>query len=169
MKKFFLTLLTILVVGVLFLAAICIGSVKDFKSEREQLLLSCAEMHASSGKNLVITIDRCEERAEQFDDRLEDSMLGVVALVCGVEPVWTEVNTYHEQLLANWEDEASFSLGEELSALLDEHVDTSLSFTKVVLTVILLIVIFGAKGRKRGFTLGKLLAGFGLFKLWKKK
>lgn len=168
MKKFFLTLLTILVVVILFAAAICIGSVKDFKNDREEILRSCAEMH-TTGRSLEITIERCEEAADRFDDRLVDSMLGVVALGAGVEPVWEEVNDRHEQLLEAQTYESIPNLGDEITALLDEHVDTSMSFTKVVLTVIFLIVIFGPKGRKRGFTLGKLFAGFGLFKLWKKK
>ena len=48
-----------------------------------------------------------------------------------------------------------------------EDKKTGFSFIKVVLTVILLMVIFGGK-KKKGFPFLKVLAGFGLFKLWKR-
>ena len=60
-------------------------------------------------------------------------------------------------------------LGEQVSELLEDNIDTKLSLSKVFWTVVCLFVIFGKKGRRKGFTLGKLFAGFGLFNMWKKK
>jgi hypothetical protein len=59
-------------------------------------------------------------------------------------------------------------IGAQVGSLVEDHVDTTLSLGKVFWTVVLLFVIFGRKNRAKGFTLGKLLAGFGLFKMWKK-
>ena len=60
-------------------------------------------------------------------------------------------------------------LGAQVSELLEDNIDTKLSLGKVFWTVVLLMTIFGKKGRSKGFTLGKLLAGFGLFRMWRKK
>ena len=53
--------------------------------------------------------------------------------------------------------------------LLEDYIDTKLSLSKGFWTVVCLFTIFGKKGRRKGFTLGKLFAGFGLFNMWKKK
>ena len=60
-------------------------------------------------------------------------------------------------------------LGEQVGELLEDKVDTKLSFSKIFWTIVCLSAIFGKKGRKKGFTLGKLFAGIGLFNMWKKK
>ena len=57
-----------------------------------------------------------------------------------------------------------------------EAVDTGVSMGKVILTVILLLIIFGNHGKRRNrdgcgcgcLPFSSLLAGFGLWKLWKK-
>lgn len=52
--------------------------------------------------------------------------------------------------------------------LTEEDKSTGFSFLKVVLTIVLLVIIFGSR-KKKGFPFGKLLAGFALYKLWKKR
>jgi len=91
-----------------------------------------------------------------------------------VEPVTENVQALHAQLV---KDQSAVTetpdlleqLGAQVGELLEDNIDTKLSLSKVFWTVVCLVTIFGKKGRRKGFTLGKLFAGFGLFKLWKKK
>ena len=174
MKTRFSTILTGILVAVLIAGAVCIGSVKGYKEDREELLLSCMEMHSRAGVNLTRSIAECEESAADFDAKLKYKALGKVASAFGVEPVSDSVHALHAQLV---KDESSVAespdllgqLGAQVSELLEDNVDTKLSLGKVFWTVVLLMTIFGKKGRRKGFTLGKLLAGFGLFRMWKKK
>ena len=173
MKTRFSTIVTVFLVIALIIGAVCIGGVKGYKEEREELLLACMEMHATAGNNLAVSIKACEEDAADFDARLKYKLMGQVASAFGVEPVSTSVQALHAQLV---QDEAPVEqttdlltqIGEQVSSLLENNIDTKLSLGKVFWTVVLLFVIFGRKG-KRGLTLGKLFAGFGLFKIWKKK
>lgn len=50
-----------------------------------------------------------------------------------------------------------------------EDESTGFSFAKVILTIVLLMIVFGSRKKKNGFPLFKLLAVFGLFRLWKKR
>lgn len=174
MKNRFSTILTLVLVAALILGAVCIGSVKGYKEEREELLLACMEMHVKAGTDLSRTIESCEETAADFDARLKHKWLGQIASAFGVEPVSESVQALHAQLVQ--EDTAVAEspdlleqLGNQLGELLEDNIDTKLSLGKVFWTAVLLMTIFGRKGRRKGFTLGKLLAGFGLFSLWKKK
>lgn len=54
------------------------------------------------------------------------------------------------------------------SFLTREDESTGFSLIKVVLTIVLLLIVFGSR-RRKGFPFGKILAGIGLFKLWKKR
>ena len=174
MKTRFSTVLTVFLVILLIAGAVCIGSVKGYKEEREELLLTCMEMHSSAGANLSRTIERCEESAADFDARLKHKLMGKVAASFGVEPVTQNVTALHAQLIR--EESAVVQspdlleqLGEQVSELLEDNIDTKLSLGKVFWTVVCLFTIFGKRGRRKGFTFGKLLAGFGLFNMWKKK
>ena len=174
MKTRFSTILTVILVALLIAGAVCIGGVKGYKEEREELLLSCMEMHSRSGADLSRSIQQCQEDAEDFDARLKHKLMGKVASAFGVEPVSDRTESLHTQLLkesaavAETPDLLS-QLGAQVSELLEDNIDTKLSLSKVFWTVVCLFTIFGKKGRRKGFTLGKLLAGFGLFRLWKKK
>ncbi len=174
MKSRFSTMLTVVLVAALILGAVCIGGVKGYKEEREELLLACMEMHVKAGADLSRTIESCEETAADFDARLKHKWMGQIASAFGVEPVSESVQALHAQLVQ--EDSAVAEspdlleqLGDQLGELLEDNIDTKLSLGKVFWTAVLLMTIFGRKGRRKGFTLGKLLAGFGLFSLWKKK
>lgn len=174
MKTRFSTILTVLLVVALIAGAICIGGVKGYKEEREELLLTCMEMHSTAGTNLPRSIENCEAAAADFDARLKYKLMGKVAGAFGVEPVSESVAALHEQLVmepsaVTEAPDLLEQLGEQVSELLEDNIDTKLSLSKVFWTVVLLMFIFGKKGRRKGFTLGKLLAGFGLFNLWKKK
>ena len=172
MKNRLSTILTIVLVVVLVLGAICIGGVKGYKEEREELLLSCMEMHSNARGDLRRSIETCEEAAADFDARLKYQLMGKIAGAFGVKPVSENVQALHAQLI---HDEAAIEqtpdllqqIGSQITTLLDDNIDTKLSLGKVFWTVVLLFFIFGR--RNKGFSLGKLLAGFGLFKLWKKK
>lgn len=174
MKTRLSTILTVILVALLIGGAVCIGGVKGYKEEREELLLTCMEMHATAGNNLGVSIQACEEDAEDFDARLKHKLMGKVASAFGVEPVSGSVKALHTKLVS---DQAAVTespdllaqLGDQVSELLEDNVDTKLSFSKIFWTIVFLSAIFGKKGRRRGFTLGKLFAGFGLFHLWKKK
>ena len=174
MKTRFSTIATVLLVLALILGAVCIGGVKGYKEDREKLLLTCMEMHATAGNNLAVSIKACEEDAADFDARLKYKLMGKVASAFGVEPVSANVQALHAQFMK--EDSAHTEspdllqqLGTQVSELLEDNIDAKLSLSKVFWTVVCLFTIFGKRGRRRGFTLGKLLAGFGLFKMWKKK
>ena len=174
MKTRFSTILTIILVILLIAGAVCIGGVKGYKEDREELLLSCMEMHSTAGADLTRTIDRCEADAADFDARLKHKLMGKVAASFGVEPVTASVAALHAQLLREQSAVAQTpglleQLGEQVSELLEDNIDTKLSLGKVFWTVVCLFTIFGKKGRRKGFTLGKLFAGFGLFNMWKKK
>lgn len=174
MKTRFSTILTVILVLLLIAGAVCIGGVKGYKEEREELLLSCMEMHSTAGANLARTIDRCEADAADFDARLKHKLMGKVAASFGVEPVTASVTALHAQLLQEQSSVVQTpglleQLGEQVSELLEDNIDTKLSLSKVFWTVVCLFTIFGKKGRRKGFTLGKLFAGFGLFNMWKKK
>ena len=174
MKTRFSTILTVLLVVALIAGAVCIGGVKGYKEEREELLLECMEMHAKAGSNLQRTIENCEEAAADFDARLQYTLMGRAAATFGVEPISGSVEALHAQLTrddtaATETPDLLEQLGEQVGELLEDNIDTKLSLSKVFWTVVCLITIFGKKGRRKGFTLGKLLAGFGLFKIWKKK
>ena len=174
MKNRFSTILTVILVAILIAGAVCIGGVKGYKEEREELLLSCMEMHSRSGVNLARSIESCEESAADFDARLKHKLMGKVASAFGVEPVSDRTEALHAQLLkesaavAQTPDLLS-QLGVQVGELLEDNIDTKLSLSKVFWTVVCLVTIFGKKGRRKGFTLGKLFAGFGLFSMWKKK
>ena len=174
MKTRFSTLLTVILVAVLIAGAVCIGGVKGYKEEREELLLSCMEMHTKAGSDLSRSIDKCEASAADFDARLQYKLMGKAAAAFGVEPVTESVKALHAQLLKEQTavtetPDLLSQLGSQVGELLEDNIDTRLSLGKVFWTVVCLITIFGKKGRRKGFTLGKLLAGFGLFRMWKKK
>lgn len=174
MKTHFSTILTVILVAVLIAGAVCIGGVRGYKEEREELLLECMEMHSNAGARLHATIEDCEESAADFDARLKHKMMGKVAASFGVEPISGNVKALHARLV---QEESTVTeapdlleqLGEQVSELLEDNIDTKLNLSKVFWTVVCLFTIFGKKGRRKGFTLGKLLAGFGLFNMWKKK
>ena len=174
MKNRFSTILTALLIVLLIAGAVAIGGVKGYKEEREELLLSCMEMHSKAGASLTRSIAECEENAADFDARLKYKLMGKAASAFGVEPVTGSVQALHAQLV---KDSSAVTespdlleqLGEQVGELLEDNIDTKISLSKVFWTVVCLVTIFGKKGRRKGFTLGKLLAGFGLFKLWKKK
>lgn len=75
-------------------------------------------------------------------------------------------------LFSNWASKLEYgaSVVEDAaeSFLTREDEDTGFSLVKVILTILLLMVVFGSR-KKRGIPFGKLLAVFGLFKLWKKR
>ena len=174
MKTRLSTILTVILVAALVLGAVCIGGVKGYKEEREELLLSCMEMHVKSGVKLADSIKECEEDAADFDARLKHKWMGKIASSFGVEPVSENVEALHVQLVreqsAMTETPTLLAqLGEQVGELLEDNVDTKLSFSKIFWTIVCLSAIFGKKGRRKGFTLGKLLAGIGLFNMWKKK
>lgn len=174
MKNQLSTLLTILLVAALLAGAVIIGGVKGYQEEREELLLSCMEMHTRAGAKLTDSIESCEETAADFDARLKYKLMGKAASAFGVEPVSPSVQSLHAQLLREETAESQSpdllrQLGNQVSELLEDNIDTRLSLSKVFWTAVCLMAIFGKSGRKKGFTLGKLIAGLGLFKMWKKK
>ena len=174
MKTRFSTLLTVILVAVLIAGAVCIGGVKGYKEEREELLLTCMEMHVKSGVKLAESIETCEEDAADFDARLKHKWMGKIASSFGVEPVSGSVKALHAKLLQEQSavtetPDLLSQLGDQVGELLEDNIDTKLSLSKVFWTVVCLMTIFGKKGRRKGFTLGKLFAGFGLFNMWKKK
>lgn len=174
MKNRFSTILTVILVVALIAGAVCIGSVKGYKEEREELLLECMEMHSRAGANLHATIEDCEESVADFDARLKHKMSGKMAAAFGVEPISGNVKALHAQLVRDdvvvtETPDLLEQLGFQVGELLEDNIDTKLSLGKVFWTVVFLFTIFGKKGRRKGFTPGKLLAGFGLFKMWKKK
>ena len=174
MKTRFSTVLTVILVAVLIAGAVCIGGIKGYKEDREEILLTCMEMHSHAGASLTRSIAECEESAADFDAKLRYKTMGKVAASFGVEPVSDSVKALHAQLI---KDESAVTespdllgqLGAQVSELLEDNIDTKLSLGKVFWTVVLLMTIFGKKGRSKGFTIGKLLAGFGLFRMWRKK
>lgn len=149
MKKFFLTTFTILFVVIMIAVALCIGNMKNFQNEREQILLSCEQMHSTTSWNLEASIESCEEAAERFDDRLEDTWPGVAALACGVQPVWDEVNARHEALLENWEYAQTPEIIEEVRTLINENYDTIVALWRVLLIILVLLIIFCRRKRKK--------------------
>ena len=174
MKPRISTILTVMLVVALIAGAVCIGGVKGYKEEREELLLSCMEMHTRAGTNLALSIAECEASAADFDARLKYQLMGKVAASFGVEPVTGSVTALHAQLTQTASAAAETpdllsQLGNQVGELLEDTLDTKLSWGKVFWTIVCLMTIFGKKGRRKGITLGKILAGFGLFKLWKRK
>nr|MBR4280692.1 hypothetical protein [Clostridia bacterium] len=174
MKTRFSTILTVILVVLLIAGAVCIGGVKGYKEDREELLLSCMEMHSTAGTSLSRSIEKCEEAAADFDARLDQKLMGRIAASFGVEQVTQSVTALHAQLLRESSaveetPDLLRQLGSQISELLEDNIDARLSLGKVFWTVVCLFVIFGKRGRRRGFTLGKLFAGFGLFNMWKKK
>ncbi len=173
MKNRLSTILTVILCVALVIGAVFIGGVKGYKEEREELLLSCMEMHSAAGNDLIRSIERCEEDAADFDARLKNKLMGKAASAFGVEPVTDSVTALHAQLVREQEavgknPDLLEQLGSQVSELLEDTIDTRLSLSKVFWTAVCLMTIFGKKGRRKGFTLGKLFAGFGLFKMWKK-
>jgi len=174
MKNRLSTILTVILVAILIAGAVCIGGVKGYQEEREALLLSCMEMHAKAGSSVARSIERCESDATDFDARLKYKLMGKVAAAFGVEPVTESVAALHRKLV---QEESALEqspdllaqLGSQVGELLEDNIDTKLSLSKVFWTTVFLFTIFGKKGRRSGFTLRKLFAGFGLFRLWKKK
>ena len=174
MKNRVSTLLTGLLVALLVFGAIFIGGVKGYKEEREELLLACMEMHAKSGTALERSIVQCEDAAADFDARLKYKWMGKLSAAFGVEPVSGTVQALHAQLIRNDTTAAQSpnllsQLSGQISELLEDTIDTKLSWSKIFWTLVCLYTIFGKKARRKGFTLWKLLAGFHLFKLWKRK
>ena len=174
MKNRLSTILAVVLVAALILGAVCIGGVKGYKEEREELLLTCMERHVKSGVNLAASIAACEADASDFDARLKHKLMGNAAAAFGVEPVSESVRALHAKLQQEHSatvdtPDVLSQLGQQVSELLEDTVDTKLSFGKIFWTIVLLSTIFGKKGRKKGFTLGKLFAGIGLFNMWKKK
>lgn len=174
MKNRFSTILTVALVLALIVGAVCIGGVKGYQEERKELLLACMELHSSAGANLSRSIEECEADAADFDARLKDKTMGKLAASFGVEPVTESVAALHAQLIHEQSAvEATPNimeqLGDQVNELLEDNIDTKLSMSKVFWTIVCLYTIFGRKGRRRGFTFGKLLAGFGLYNMWKKK
>lgn len=172
MKNRFSTMLTWVLVLALIAGAFGIGAVKGYRDEREKLLLSCMEMHTQPNGDLAQSIERCESDAEDFDARLQDKLRGRIAAAFGVEPVSESVASLHAQLLRQSTVQPApdlmAQLGDQINELLEDNIDTKLSLSKVFWTLVCLFTIFGRRGRRKGITFGKLLAGFGLFKLWKK-
>ena len=174
MKKRLSTILTVILVAALVLGAVCIGGVKGYQEEREELLLTCMEALVKSGTRLTDSIEDCEEDAADFDARLRHKMMGKVAAAFGVEPVSESVRALHAKLqqehsAVTESPDLLSQLGDQVGELLEDNIDTKLSLSKVFWTAVCLMTIFGKKGRRRGFTLGKLFAGIGLFNMWKKK
>ena len=174
MKNRISNILTTLLVVLLVVGAVCIGGVKGYEEEREELLLTCVEMHTEAGRDLHRSIEECAAAAADFDERLDGKLMGHVAAAFGVEPVTASVTALHIQLLrehaaAEESPDLLRQLGSQVSELLEDKVDTNLSFSKIFWTVVCLSTIFGKKGRRKGFTFGKFFAGFGLFNMWKKK
>lgn len=172
MKKIsFSSVATILLVAALVVCAVGFGAVRGWNSQREEVLLECVQRH-SDARNIARSVEECREAIDDFDHRLSTELLGRIAGKFGVEPIGDSVESLHSQLLreSGRQDNSSadFDLSDAIENLIDEHVDTSLSLGKVIGTIILLTVLFGKKGRRKGFTIGKLLAGFGLFRMWKK-
>ncbi len=164
-------ILTWAVCILLVLSALGIGVVKSYTNEREELLLDCMEDHAET-RDLRENVADCQADAEEFDEKLRHRLTGRVAALFGVEPISGQTEKLHAQLLRDAPEETGSSAVTDLigqfGEMLDDHVDTDLSIGKVIWTCVLLSVIFGRKGRRKGFTLGKFLAGFGLFKMWRK-
>ena len=174
MKTRFSTILTVMLVALLIAGAVCIGGVKGYKEEREELLLTCMEMHSRAGNSLMDSIEDCEDSAADFDARLRHKWMGKLAGAFGVEPISGSVEALHAQLVRDRSvvtesPDLLEQLSDQVGELLEDNIDTKLSLSKVFWTVVCLMVIFGKKGRRKGFTLGKLFAGFGLFNMWKKK
>ena len=174
MKNRFSTILTVALVLALIVGAVCSGGVKGYQEERKELLLACMERHTKAGGALTRSIEECEANAADFDARLKDKTMGKLAASFGVEPVTESVAALHAQLIHEQSAvEATPNimeqLGDQVNELLEDNIDTKLSMSKVFWTIVCLYTIFGRKGRRRGFTFGKLLAGFGLYNMWKKK
>lgn len=169
MKISFSTVLTVILCIALVVGAIGLGTVRGWSDEREKVLMNCVTLHNDT-KDLRRSVAECRSAVADYDHRLETELTGRIAGLLGVEPIGDSLEGLHEQLLQESQPEEidRVDLEDWVEELLEEHVDTSLSLGKVILTILLLMVIFGKRGRKKGFTLGKLLAGFGLFKLWKR-
>lgn len=171
MKNRLSSILTVALVAVLIVCAVCIGGVKGYQQEREKLLLSCMELHTAPGVSLTDSVAECEAAAADFDARLRGRLRGRVSAAFGVEPVSANVKALHAQLLREQTDEPPTpdflaQLGQQVGEMLEDSIDTKLSVSKVFWTIVCLMVILR---RRRGIRLGQLLAGFGLFRLWKKK
>ena len=99
MKARISQILTIMLVVALVAGAICIGGVKGYKEEREELLLSCIAKHSDSSVSLSDGITDCEKAAADFDARLKYKLMGKAASTFGVEPVTESVTALHAQLI----------------------------------------------------------------------
>lgn len=172
MKNKVTSTLTVIVCIALALGAVCLGAVRGWQKDRQEILLGCVELHNTDADEIRESIEECEEAAAEFDRGLSDKLTGKIAHAFGVEPIGSSLDALHSRLLQQAAPEKEKTnledLGAQIEDLLDDHIDTSLSFGKVVWTVVLLMVIFGKKN-KRGISLGKLLAGYGLFRTWRKK
>ena len=207
MKNRLSTILSVILVIALVAGAVCIGGVKGYKEEREELLLTCIAMHSDTSVDLAHSIEQCAEAASDFDARLKYKIMGKVAAFFGVEPISASVTALHAQLIQAGSQEVPedsntsptldeviagsvtalhthllqtastvtqtpallSQLGTQVNELLEDSIDTKLSLGKIFWTIVLLWFIFGKKARRKGLTLGKLLASFGLFNMWKKK
>lgn len=168
MKKIsFSTILTVLLCAVLVIGAVCIGATRGWADESVELRTACMERHSTEGGDIRAQVDQCRAALSDYDRRLQSEWSGKIAMRFGVAPIADSLEPLHRQLLQNVPEKDVPDLQARLTDLLDDHVDTTLSLGKVFLTVILLLIIFGKRGKK-GVSLGKLLAGFGLFKLWKR-
>lgn len=172
MKNKLTTTLTVIACVALVVGAVCLGAVRGWQKDRQEILLDCVELHSIDADELRESIEECEAAAADFDRGLSSKLTGKIAHAFGVEPIGSSLDALHSRLLlqaAPEEEKATLEdLGHQIEDLLDDHIDTSLSFGKVVWTIVLLMVIFGKKNKK-GITLGKLLAGYGLFRTWRKK
>lgn len=171
MKNRLSNILTIALVAVLIAGAVCIGGVKGYQQEREKLLLACMERHTAPDVSMADSIAACEAAAADFDARLNSRLRGRVSAAFGVAPISDSVRALHDQLLGERADttpapDILAKLGQQVGEMLEDNIDTALSVSKAFWTFALLMVIF--RGR-RGFRLGQVLAGFGLFRLWRKK
>ncbi len=168
MKNRLSSALTWVVAAALVIGAVCIGATKAYRDDREELLISCMQRHASA-RDMRSSIAECSEDVQEFDAKLKHRVFGRIAGTFGVEPIGEDVAALHAQLIREDDvQEQSVSLTSQIGEMLEDTIDTKLSFGKILWTMILLSAIFGKKGRKKGVTLGKLLAGFGLFKLWRR-
>ncbi len=151
-KPSFSTILTLLLCAVLVAGAVCLGAVRGWNDQREQVLLSCVERHHAAGKDIRGSVEKCEAAVREFDDGLAHDFTGRIAEMFGVAPIGDSLDGLHAQLLQDNAPQApEIDPGARISALMDGNIDTALSFGKVFLAVVLLLIMFGPRKRKAGY------------------